>query len=283
MYQCPDCHKNLSSKHNLERHIKGVTCHKKDKTCPLCKKFFRRKESLQYHIKQNVCVRTKPKLVLRKEHAQLSRDQLIDRLAQTETELTHIKGKYEALKENPQHIVNNNQIVVFPTAFGSENFEHIQGKLGDILGPLIKGGESSYIPTLFNQIHNNKQLPEYHNVYTFSERSSYALVSDGTTFKYRPKKTIIDQIIEDKRSLLNHYVDYNGDQLGGKVLSKYEKYQNQIDENSEFRKELELEIGGLLLDMKSVIANDEKTRVLLDKVNEGQFEIMGEIRSPIPP
>ena len=123
------------------------------------------------------------------------------------------------------------------------------------------------------QIHNNQKIPEYHNVYISSERSNYAMVSDGESFKYINKKTIIDQIIEDKRSILNQYIDDNGEQLGEKVLAKYDKYQNQIDENSEFRKDLEVEIGGLLLDMKSVIANDDKTRQLLDKVNDGQYDL----------
>jgi len=41
------------------------------------------------------------------------------------------------------------------------------------------------------------------------------MISDGRTFKYTTKKTI-----------LNRYVDDNGDQLGEKVLKKYEKYQD---------------------------------------------------------
>jgi hypothetical protein len=45
----------------------------------------------------------------------------------------------------------------------------------------------------------------------------------------------------------------------------------------EIRKTLELEIGGLLLDMKSVIAIDEKTRKLLDKVSEGDFVLSNDM------
>lgn len=99
------------------------------------------------------------------------------------------------------------------------------------------------------------------------------MVSNGKTFEYKSKKTVIDQIIEDKRSILNQYVDDNGEMLGEKVLQKYERYQDQIDDNHEFRKDLEIEIGGLLLNMKSVIANDEKTRKLLDKINDGDLEL----------
>jgi len=62
--------------------------------------------------------------------------------------------------------------------------------------------------------------------------------------------------------------------LGEKVLQKYEQYQDRIDEDMEFRKNLELEIGGMLLDMKAIIANDEKTRQLLDKVNDGEFDLL---------
>jgi hypothetical protein len=263
--ECPDCHKILSSEYNLRSHISKGVCHKESRICSKCGKMFRRRENLEYHTKHSVCSTHKPKLVLKKELIQMSREALIDKVTQMETELSQMKCKYETLRENPQ-IVNNNNIVVFPNAFGSEDMSHIQNKIGDILGPLIKNGRSNYIPRLFHQIHNNDQLPEYHNVYVTSERSCYALVSDGEKFKYCPKKALIDQIIEDKRSLINQYVDNNGDQLGEKVLQKYDMYQNKIDDNPEFKKDLEQEIGCMLLNMKSVIANDAKTAHLLELI-----------------
>ena len=97
------------------------------------------------------------------------------------------------------------------------------------------------------------------------------MISDGKVFKHQPKN-VIDQIIESKRLILREYVDTNGDQLGEKVLQKYERYTDLLDEDVEFRKNLELEIGGMLLDMKAIIANDEKTRQLLDKVNDGDLD-----------
>lgn len=272
MFECPDCHKSLSSQVNLDQHIMKKVCHKSDRICPRCNKVFKRKESCIYHISRNVCCDNhhKPKLILKTKCGQMSHDQLIDQLARMTDEFNQMKGKYEALKENPQNVHN---IIVFPASFGKEDMGHIQQTLGDILKPMITHHPFRLIPLLFNHIHNSEKLPEYHNVYVSSERSNYAMVSDGKNFNHKPKKTIIDQIIEDKRSILNRYVDENGDQLGEKVLDKYEKYQNQIDDNSEFRKTLEVEIGGLLLDMKSVIADDEKTRQLLVQVNDGQYEL----------
>ena len=74
----------------------------------------------------------------------------------------------------------------------------------------------------------------------------------------------------------NLYIEEHGDQIGEKLLHRYEVYQNQIDEDPEFRKELEMEIGGFLLDMKEVIANDEKTRLLLEQVEGGHFDLPDE-------
>jgi hypothetical protein len=266
---CELCGKTFTSDYGLKYHTNNKVCQKPSNSCEFCLKEFKSKQSHDYHVKQNVCGNYVPKhkIVLKSSYNNLSKEELIVRLNESET-------KYKTLKENPQVInnnTNNNNIIVFPDAYGNENIDHIQKKLGDILGQLIKHHPFTSIPTLFVQIHNNNKFPEYHNVYISSERSNYAMVSDGKTFNHKPKKTIIDQIIEDKRSILNQYIDDNGEQLGEKVLSKYDKYQNQIDENSEFRKDLECEIGGLLLDMKSVIANDDKTRQLLDKVNDGQY------------
>lgn len=273
--ECPQCHKILANLRSLKYHIDHNVCQKNTFICPLCQNSFTTLRGLNYHKNNNVCKKNKIPLKLKKNNVPSTN--VIDSdpyLNLTKEEMrikiVQLQAKVETLQENPQ-TVNNNNIIVFPSSFGKEDMKHVRETLGDILKPMVTRHPAKSIPILFNKLHNNEKLPEYHNVYISSERSSYAMVSDGQMFKHRSKKTIIDQIIEDKRSILNQYVDDNGEQLGDKVLQKYEQYQNDIDANSELRKELEIEIGGLLLDMKSVIANDEKTRRLLDKVNEGQY------------
>lgn len=275
---CPLCLKVFSDKRALKYHMDHNVCQNKVKfVCSRCDKIFTTLKALNYHTEHNVCD-NKPKverkkLCLRKtnDYQSMSKEQIIEKLSQTEIKLSHMEGKYASLKENPQNISNN--IIVFPKEFGKEDMEYVRQKLGDVVGPLVKSHIFTSIPSLFNKIHNNQDMPEYHNVYSTSERSQYALISDGHIFKHQPKKTVIDQIIESKRSILKDYINSNGDQLGEKVLRKYERYQDLIDDDEDFRKNLEIEIGGMLLDMKSVIANDESTRKLLDKVNEGEFDL----------
>lgn len=274
MLKCHLCNKSFSRKSTLDYHMVNNVCKKPDnKVCPKCQKHFSTKQMCQYHISHNVCAhlsdqpsKQKPQLILKNKYDNYTKDELRLKVAQLE-------GQVTALTEHPQ-TVNNNNIIVFPKEFGKEDMNYIQQKLGDIMGPLIKNHTFSSIPTLFNKIHNNQKIPEYHNVYSTSERSNFALISDGHTFNHRPKKNVIDQIIESKRSMLNDYVDANGEQLGESVLKKYERYQDRIDDDSEFRKNLELEISGMLLDMKEVIATDEKTRKLLEKVDEGHLELV---------
>jgi len=279
---CEKCGKTFTSKQNLNYHLSHNVCQKNIIKCDLCGSIFTTKNSLSYHVINKVCV--KKSLQIKKKIQLKSQINVYEKLSKSEllVKLLQLEGKIDTLTENvgviPTTINNttNNNISVglfFPKAYGNEDLKYIIQKMGDFMGPLIRNHTFNSIPTLFNQIHNNQQFPEYHNIYSTNEKSTYAMVSDGQTFRHHSKKTIIDQIIEDKRSILNQYVDENGEQLGEKVLKKYEKYQDRIDDDPEFRKNLEIEIGGLLLDMKSVIANDEKTRRLLDKVDAGQFEL----------
>jgi hypothetical protein len=279
MFQCSECGKSFKHFQNLEYHQSHKVCQKvSPRICPDCGQMFASKQKCQYHIDHGVC--SKRKTVPEKvkspssqteaepesetEYGSLSRGQLIERLAKSES-------RCQTLEEHPRTV---NQVnLIFPVAYGREDMGKVTEKLGDVFGPLLKNHPFESIPRLFSEIHKNRQLPEYHNIYTDSEQSKFVLISDGRGFEHHPKKTIIDQIIEEKRSLLNKYVDDNGEQLGEKVLKKYERYQEQIDGDSDFRKTLEIEIAGLLLDMKKVIANDEKTRRLLEKVDRGDFEI----------
>lgn len=273
MFVCQECHKTFTSKNACNYHIENKVCQKHIHKCSHCCQVFKCKKGLKYHIDHNVCANLpQSERVIAPTYDNMSRQELIIKVA-------HLEGENQALKEHPQSINQNiNQnIVVFPTAFGKEDMDHIRQKLGDIIEPLISNHVFQSIPNLFNAIHNNDKLPEYHNVYINSERSGYALVSDGHGFKHKLKNTIIDQIIEDKRSILNAYVDKNGDQLGRKILKCYERYTDSLDTNKDDRKKLEGEIGGLLLDMKSVIANDEKTRQLMDQVDEGKYVLESQV------
>lgn len=285
---CSDCGKFLRSSSSYKYHIDHAVCKRgrSEPQCPYCHKSFSTTQMCQYHVDHSVCQKpepepepeTKKKLSLKVKTSpisQMSREEL-------EHEVAQLRGENTALKEHPQTVnnTNNNNIIIFPTSFGKENMEYIKEKLGDVIKPILIEHTFQSIPQLIDTIHKNDKLPEYHNVYVANDRSQFAMVSNGKSFEYRPKQTIIDQIIEDKRTILNNYVGKNGQKLGRRVLSTYERYQEKLDEkDSPLLEQLELETAAMLLNMKSVIANDEKTRKLLAKVDRGQFQIGEETES----
>jgi hypothetical protein len=110
-------------------------------------------------------------------------------------------------------------------------------------------------------------------VYLFSKKVSaqitnkkdpYAKISDGKKFIYAPKKEVIFKLIENKKSLLQEYVDKNGDKYGEKILKRYQRYVDLLDEDSEAVKDLEIEITCMLLNMSEVIGSDEWSQNLLE-------------------
>jgi hypothetical protein len=108
MYQCQLCDKILSSKDKLNYHMNEKVCQKTDKTCQKCGKTLCSKSSYQNHVSKNACGNTQITPSIKKKFEQMTRDELITEVTELKTDVTEWKSKYEALRENPQHITNQN-------------------------------------------------------------------------------------------------------------------------------------------------------------------------------
>lgn len=270
-YVCPLCNHNFSQNSRLKYHMEHHVCENKkkseaDKICPFCQHVFISKRKCQSHIEHKMCPINN------------------DRIKQLEEEnnrlCIEIKSLKHSLNEHPQ-IINNfnsqsNQInIVFPQAFGHEKIDEILQKMPALLHETLTKHGCSPISFLTSKIHcDSNVFPEYNNVYINSVRDPYAMVSNGNKFTHRPKNLIIGDIIEQSISWLQSYVDDNGDKLGDKVIKKYEQYRDLVEqshsdstESNQARDNLELEIGGLLLDMKNVIVNHfPQTKQMIDQL-----------------
>ena len=74
--------------------------------------------------------------------------------------------------------------------------------------------------------------------------------------------------------MLQTYLDHSD--LKQNFFNRYERYQNLIEisqdeKKSEERKELEIEIAGMLLDMRDVIGSDPRIKSMLNDLEEGKF------------
>lgn len=270
-FQCSNCFRTFAKSHGLKYHQQNKVCIDKQIHCAACGGSFTRQSSLKRHLDNGHCPHYQPPVSLVRQPTSISQPSLSPPIAPlspllrsvSTSQLPHPPEPFQpnvVLKLKPKSIRQNliqEGSGKFPVAYGMEDLERIYQVDGDIICPLVERHVFKCIPNLFQKIHANQQFPEYHNVYIPREKAMYAMVSDGHHFTHQSKKTIVDQIIEDKRSIINQYIDDHEDELDKRVLEKYERYQNQIDSDPQFRKELEIEIGGLLLDMKEIIINTQ--------------------------
>ena len=77
-------------------------------------------------------------------------------------------------------------------------------------------------------------------------------------FVTRSKQDVVDQIIDDKRSLLNIYINDHLESLDEKLIKRFNDFQDRIDDDDEVHHRLEIDIIAMLIDLKDVIKEDLK-------------------------
>jgi hypothetical protein len=270
-WQCEQCDQQFGSKQSMMYHINHNVCGMKN-VCVLCDKSFSSKQKLNYHVAQNVCVkRTKPKIVIKAKQVIPS---VIDyetyTKAQLINELLSTKGENKALKENPQIInnnvsnVNNISITVAPPLSMTDNYEQMISHHPKLLHTALSQHPANFISYMIKEINCNPERPIYNSVKITNKRDNYAQVSDGTKYVHTTKRKIITELIDNKRSQLQEYIDNNGDKYGVKILKRYQDYVDALDDDKKLQKELEDDIICMLLDVSDIIGSEDWSKKLLE-------------------
>ena len=104
----------------------------------------------------------------------------LDALQLKEKENIKLSTEVRVLKENPQTVNNNINLLV---NFGQENIDEILAKLPNLLQDTLTKHLGQSIPYLTKQIHCNQELfPEYNNVYIESYRNPFAMIFQNGQF-----------------------------------------------------------------------------------------------------
>lgn len=261
--ECSVCHKTFKSKLGCEHHIKNGVCLKRYKKCSTCGKVFNDKRNLQYHLDHNVCRQNNSKKILKlKSYVNfsiISKEELYE-------ENMRLKGQIESLEKNPRiSNSNNNNIIVVPPAFLSlDTCQDLLQRLPDLLHNAISHHPSDCISYLIKETNCNPSLPMYNSIKITNKKDNFLQISNGEKYVYASKKQIIDQLIENKRHLLQEYIDQKGDKYGEKILQRYQRYVDALDDTKDERKELENEVIIMILNISEVIGSDDWSRKLLE-------------------
>lgn len=287
-FVCNLCNKKFNSLRGLNYHMKKKICEKFK--CFECDKIFTRNESLKYHTEKNVCRNSiapsqliqcslnslntqknhpckldvaKTKINLKKgvihKYEDYSKQELLLKVA-------HLEGENKFLKENPSTKIDNQQInIIVPPAFLQlDTFTKLMKLLPNLLHDALSKHPSEFVSYLIKETNCNPERPLFNCIKIPNKKEPYAQISDGEKYIYAPKKQIISGLIENKKSLLQEYVDKNGDKYGQKVLQRYQNYLDLLDEDSETIKDLEIEITCMLLNISDVIGSDDWSKKLLE-------------------
>jgi hypothetical protein len=121
---------------------------------------------------------------------------------------------------------------------------------------------------LIEKTNCNPETPEYNSVKFTNKRDPYGQISDGTRYKIVPKSTIVDDLTENKRSILQEYIDLHGYKYSEKIRERYQRYVDELDDEGDAKKDLDIAVIGMILDISSVIGSDEWSKRLLKNLKK---------------
>ena len=208
IFICKICNKKYSSQSSLCNHNKKfhniLNVENKSLICTNCNKKFKNRSSKSMHKKK-----CKPKN---------------DEINNLKNSISEVKKQFNLIfkvNNNNCNIINNTYV-----KFGDIDYKKIfnNNQVKNILNKQYKCLEES-----IKQIHFNKDLPEYNNIFITNMKDDIAYVFDGNNFISVRKNEMINDLIDLHMNEINLSLEKNKNKL------KIEDFLNKLnDENTKF-------------------------------------------------
>jgi hypothetical protein len=223
IYCCEKCKLEFSKKYNYDQHIKRKT------PCVL-------EEKEQYDVGKRSCQYC-PKILSSVHGAKVHmttckyKPSDVEKLTQIIIELNE-KINVMSEKIDKPNIINNNNtfnvqqnIIVVP--FGKEDLSYLT--LKDYKKIFNKGCFS--IPEIIKLIHCNDDKPEYMNVYVKNFKDEYMFTFDGKDWDIEKKDVVLNNMIENKKNLLESKFDDMQNELPQYAITMFKKFLERSDDD----------------------------------------------------
>jgi len=178
-YSCSKCNEIFKTKKMYEKHIRrNIPC---NFICEICGKKY---SKAGYYKHSKMC----------KEQASVNPQLVVSNDSNVINSSSN--NNNNNVQQNNTNL--NNMVMMMP--FGMEHRMHLNSNegresvIGDIKGFVVKlvrqrKYEEAY-ELLFRQIHSNKELPEYHNIYMDQHSDKYVCVFEGKRFELQDRDKI---------------------------------------------------------------------------------------------
>jgi hypothetical protein len=263
--KCGDCFKSLCYYNRNKNKKFPCVVEERDKldienrTCLHCKHVFGEPYMLRDHLL--IC-----------KHIPLSEadelKQLILKLTETNNQqinqLKEINNQqFEELKKTinkQQKIINNNTINVqqniIVTPFGKEDLSFLT--LKDYTKIFNKGCYS--IPEIVKLIHCNEDKPEFMNVYIKNFKDEYMFTFDGKDWDIEKKDDVLNNMIENKKNLLESKFDDMQDSLPQYAINMFKKFLERSD-NNEVKNSIKDELKNMFYKNRNCVSKFKKPKI----------------------
>ena len=216
---------------NCQKNVINAIKINKQYTCNYCNKSFNKRQNRWRHEK-DFCKEKQKQETMEKKIKQMEYE--ISQLKKQKNKTDSIVNNKNNNNNSNNNINSHNTIIV--NNFGEENIEYITDKMFKRL--ILKGSQG--IPSLIKQIHFNPKHPENHNVRINNKKSKYAEVIEDKKWRYKHKKSFLDDLVDFGYITLEEFKENNEDIMDSllvkgfnRMMSKYEKNKNKLIDDVE--------------------------------------------------
>jgi hypothetical protein len=236
IYCCEKCKAEFSKKSNYDKHVNRKTpCVPEEKeqydierkSCKFCPKILSTVHSCDVHM--TTC-RYKPNDV--EKLTQI----IIEMNEKLNAKINIISEKID--KPNITNVNIQNNMIVSP--FGKEDLSFLT--LKDYKKIFKKGCYS--IPEIIKLIHCNEDKPEFMNVYIKNFKDEYMFTFDGRDWDIEKKDDVLNNMIENKKNLLESKFDDMQNDLPAYAITMFKKFLERSD-NDEVKNSIKDELKNM--------------------------------------
>jgi hypothetical protein len=236
LYCCEKCQKEFQKKSNYLTHInrkKSCITEEHDqlklgkRTCQYCFDIYASPYAMKTHM--NICKKQPTEIDELKQIIVQLNDKLTNAMIEQNNKLTNELKEIKEKVDKP-NITNNNtfnvqNIIVVP--YGKEDISFLT--LKDYKKIFNKGCYS--IPEIVKLIHCNDNKPEFMNVYIKNFKDGYMFTFDGQDWDIEKKDDVINNMIENKKNLLESKFEDYQDELPKYAIDMFKKFLEKSDDN----------------------------------------------------
>jgi hypothetical protein len=263
IYCCEKCKAEFLKKSNYDQHINRKT------PCILEKKeqYDLNKRSCQYCPKILASVNGAKVHMLTCKYKPSDMEKLTQIIIEMNNELKELKEKVDKPSiTNVTNIQNNNiqnntiqNIIVVP--FGKEDLSFLT--LKDYKKIFNKGCYS--IPEIIKLIHCNDDKPEYMNVYIKNFKDEYMFTFDGKDWDIEKKDVVLNNMIENKKNLLESKFDDMQNDLPQYAINMFKKFLERSD-NDEVKNNIKDELKNMFYKNRNHVIKTIKSTKKLKEI-----------------